>query len=207
MSTEHSGQRVNRYPQLRPAIKEWQHLIERYCKEVKGDAPYWYTEMALVGTFAAAVWRTRGISLEEYSTMKGKRRGRGMERWSGRADIWIYPGLGKKKFPDGCVLGAKRLWRNISSRRQLRELPKKCKELLRDAKKDAKRVQEPGQPRWGLMFITPRLPKKEEKHIDDCIKKFISQLKKVDADIAWIFPARDLTYKNWIYPGVAMLIR
>lgn len=206
MSAECSGQRVNYHPQLRPAIKKWLYIIERYCKEVKGDAPYWYTERALVGTFATAVWLTRGISLEEYSTKKGKRRGRGMERWSGRADIWIYPGLGKKKFPHGHILEAKHFWPIIGSRARLRELPKKCKKLLREARKSARHVQESGQ-HWGLTFITPRLRKKEEKHIDDCIKKFISQLKKVDADIAWIFPARDLTFKNWIYPGVAMLIR
>lgn len=206
MSAERSGQRINYHPQLRPAIKKWLYLIERYCKEVKDDAPYWYTERALVGTFAAAVWLTRGISLEEYSAEKRKRRGKGMEWWQGRADIWIYPRLGKKKFPHGCILEAKWAWQNISPRSRLRELPKKCKKLLGDAKKDARIVKEEGR-HWGLTFITPFLPKKEEKHIDDCIKKFISQLEKVDADIAWIFPTRNLIFKNCIYPGVAMLIR
>lgn len=198
----YSNQRVKRHPELRPEIREWRRLIERYCNKTQ-DVPYNYNERALVGTFAAAAWLTGSPSLEEFVTQK--QRGRRRESEPGRADLWILPRLGKRKHRYGCIFEAKWDWQSVGPRGDLDGMPEKCKKLLHEAKEDARRVKEFGK-HLGLVFISPYLPEKEIKNVDDCIKKFISELKKIDADIAWTFPTPAFTCGELVYPGVAMLV-
>jgi len=204
-SKKYSGQRIKRYPELSCEIEEWRHLIEEYCKRMEMDVPYIYTERALVGTFAAAVWRAGSISLEEYSTTKGLRKGRGIRERPGRADLWIMPKV-MGKHPHGCIFEAKWIWLDIGRKSSLNDLPSKCKELLRRAREDAKKVREAGK-RLGLVFVIPYLSKRWKRDVEQHIERFISQLKKVDADIAWTFPSPKFTEGNHVYPGVAMLMR
>lgn len=219
---KYSGQKIIHYPEFSPIFKKWRYLIEKYCEEVNIDVPYYYTERALIGTFATATWLVGDISLEEFSIEKGKLRGRGEQRWTGRVDIWVFPLKPRhsRHKTHGFYLESKHMLQSIGPRVRLCELQKRCKNLLDKAKEDAKKLKIHGGKRLGLLFVTPYLPKKEEKNIDECIRSFLSQLKKLDVDMAWTFPALSNSYvapkfkhkyynynKDTIYPGIAILIR
>lgn len=75
-----------------PVLKEWQTLfeewilaVERFCRLSPGDAPYWYTERANVGTLAGAAWRCGWIALEEFQGDKSEQ----SLGWRGRLDLWL----------------------------------------------------------------------------------------------------------------------
>jgi hypothetical protein len=198
-------------------LKKWRELVGKYRKMVENDAPYLYTERALVGTLASAAWQPPRsyASLEEYSVYKSRPRGRGRTQWSGRADLWI---LAKSR---QCVFEAKWKWQNIRTRAPtFSTISERYENELRKARAEAKKVEEGGL-HLGLLFVTPYIPirKDERPHIpkqeiDKQIKLFVLRLKEVkSADIAWTFPREYLEEQDpdnpnrmWIYPGVAVLI-
>ncbi|MBM4275294.1 MAG: hypothetical protein FJ134_12665 [Deltaproteobacteria bacterium] len=48
-------------------FKQWQSLIERYCKIMEeDDAPFYHTERANIGVLAGAAWKTGWLALEEF---------------------------------------------------------------------------------------------------------------------------------------------
>jgi hypothetical protein len=67
-------------------FEEWTLLVERYCRLVPGEAPYWHTERANVGLLAGAAWRCGWLALEEFHSTKGDK----SETWRGRLDLALH---------------------------------------------------------------------------------------------------------------------
>lgn len=98
---------------LRPLLEAWCTLTIEYCRLHNfEDAPWWYTERAIVGTLAAAAWRCAGWgSLEEF----GSRKRPGVlpeddvssANNNGRIDLWVSHG--SRSF----VIEAKQAWQSI----------------------------------------------------------------------------------------------
>jgi hypothetical protein len=200
-----TNQRVEKYPLLCPVLRQWRGLVERYCKNEKKDAPYWYTERSNVGILAAAAWQSkRCVSLEEYSVDKSRPLGRGKQRWSGRADLWIR--VEKKEY----VFEAKHRFWDIGSkaRRSIDYFPEYSQKRLNKAKQEAKRIDRKSGRALAILFIAPSIPIIEKKKINERINIFLKKLKEVNADVAWVFPsnAPDIRWERRIYPGVVMLI-
>lgn len=62
---------------LEGLFKEWTIVIEDFCNHLGDkDAPYWYNERTTVGTLAGAIWRAKGLALEEYGDTKKYRKQR-----------------------------------------------------------------------------------------------------------------------------------
>ncbi len=151
------------------------------------------------------LWRAGGWAFEEYSALKSfPTRGKQISK-SGRVDIMF--GLHKVEY----VAEAKQCWPNLAD-------PQRAKLVALDslglALLDSSRVPYQNIPHLGISFITPKLHISKQADIDKLLEQFISQLLNIpNASVAWIFPklARNLRpnnqYKNFIFPGVAVLIR
>jgi len=71
-------------------LKNWHNILTRYEKKTR-DLPYYYIEPTNIGFLSLAAYKSKAISIEEYSTSRGK----GAERYAGRADLWIQDQSGK----------------------------------------------------------------------------------------------------------------
>ena len=58
---------------IRPILKGWIQIVNRYINYHDDDNPWWYNERASASCLAASAWDKKGIALEEYYTEKGKK--------------------------------------------------------------------------------------------------------------------------------------
>lgn len=77
-------------PELEPLLRTWVRLQRKYCTAWEWDDVSWYyNERASLSLFAAAVWMSGGVALEEYSTEKYHTplRSRRLRPYMGRSDL------------------------------------------------------------------------------------------------------------------------
>lgn len=72
------SERLDDWSQL---LDEWIRVVDAYAHAVPGDVPYCYSERTSVGLLAAAVWRTGGVALQDYSYIPSK-------SWSSVSTEW-----------------------------------------------------------------------------------------------------------------------
>lgn len=97
-----------------------------------GDCTFWYSERPQVGLFAAAVWKSGGIALEEFGTVKSAA---GVES-RGRGDLFI------KLAGVGYVCEAKHAWLSLSD--ELSKTTKKFEDQVAESSRDAIKHPESG---------------------------------------------------------------
>ncbi len=92
-----------------------------------GDCTFWYSERPQVGLFAAAVWKSGGIALEEFGTTKSA----GGVESRGRGDLFFKLG------EIGYVCEAKHIWLSLSDQvsKNLKHFKRQVEESSRDVKK------------------------------------------------------------------------
>jgi len=193
--------KVNSLSPLQNVLQEWINAIRRSGKEwLWKDVPWWYNEQACVSTLAAAVWNAGGIALEEYSINKGKER----NPLSGRGDLYIK--IGRNEF----VAEAKLLW-PAASRNKATEIGLRLNLWLKEACDDVNNVRlESKERKLGIVFVAPYIPLSRKSEVDRIIDDWLKSVIKVKcSSLAWIFPleARVIEHEDYIYPGVALLIR
>jgi hypothetical protein len=94
-------------PDFELILKNWCKTIIRWCEQMGwDDVPWWYGERSSLGLFALAAWVAGAVPLEEYSTEKGKGRG----RWPGRGDLLLQ--IKERDY----IIEAKQKWISISNR-------------------------------------------------------------------------------------------
>jgi hypothetical protein len=193
----------NNLRQIRPVLLQWINVLNRYVEAYEGDCPWWYTERAVLSSFAAAAWLSDGIALEEYSTFKGKK----SEKYRGRCDLFFS--FGDHSFaceakPAWCAIGRRA---KSGCERVKSKLAAACAAALKLGSDEADRL-------LGLCFAMPWLPSADEDFIEEQIKEWLKKLiSEVRYDsIAWMFPFPEKTRclkgsdENF-YPGVALLIK
>src|SRR5262245_24586038 len=70
------GVRGGALKKLAPPLQRWIGFMEdsRWWRwENVSDAPWWYTERALLSLFAGAIWCSKGWAFEEFETTKRQR--------------------------------------------------------------------------------------------------------------------------------------
>ena len=74
------------------AKNHWNKILEnlikahsKYMNECIGDNAYFYNERASLSILAAAIWKSNGIAIEEYTSVKRHNN----ENFKGRVDLWF----------------------------------------------------------------------------------------------------------------------
>lgn len=194
--------------ELEPILKNWCNLNKTYLNKSEMDCPWRYNERALISILAAAAWKSGHLALEEFSTMKGRKKDG--THGPGRSDLKIHienrtflfevkksrPKLGKKP-------------REIDLKNVVSKSILGC---LNRARGDAGKLKTKAGRRFGLCFVAPRISEIEETKLDDRLDGLIAQIQKKAHrydSISWFF-AKDwsrLKYNKHIYPGVFLLIK
>jgi len=185
-------------------LEEWILATERYCRVCGGnDAPYFYTEQANVGLLSAAVWRSGGISLTEFQSLKGAKH---RPKWGGRVDLWLHLGDTEQ------MLEAKLLNISMHANREINDvIAQKMTEALKDAK--ATRGNSKADA-LGAVFVIPRIAVSRVGSLEEQIEAFIENilLENNYHAAAWCFP-KEMRYDledpfedGYLYPGVMMLL-
>jgi len=187
-------------PDFNDAFKQWFLVIQKYCEaRAWEDVPWWYNERASLSLFAAAVWNSGGIALEEYSTSKSHKK----ERWSGRGDLYVK--IKRKQY----VIEAKQVWSPMGTR--ARRPNGKIEEALFDARHAAGETKSWGAKRLGLVFAVPYLPNSEQDNLKERINYWLECVKSIEgSSMAWIFSEEVsdwFQYKGYLYPGIVILLR
>ena len=187
-------------PDFNRAFKQWFSVMEKYCKVGSwDDVPWWYNERPLLSLFAAAVWNSGGIALEEYSISKSHKK----ERWSGRGDLYVK--IKRKQY----VIEAKQVWSPMGARAQKPNA--KIEKALFDARHAAGETKSWGAKRLGLVFAVPYLPNSEQDNLKERINYWLECVKSIEgSSMAWIFSEEVsdwFQYKGYLYPGIVILLR
>src|SRR6266705_1944474 len=76
-------------PALKPILQSWIKVQRAYADAMANeDQAWWYHERPCIGFLSAAVWKSGGVTLEEWRTDKrSKKRSR-----KGRCDLYICHG-------------------------------------------------------------------------------------------------------------------
>ena len=189
-------------------LQEFGRILDYWCKIVVSwcerngweDVPWWYGERSSLGLFALAAWEAGAAPLEEYSTEKGKGKG----RWTGRGDLLIP--VKEKDY----IIEAKQKWISISKRATKHE--DKLDSAIQDALQGARDAREFKGRRAGLVFAVPYLPESEIDSVNERLSEWLESLREWDnCAVAWVFPEEagqcSVLADGYLYPGIAVLIR
>ena len=191
---------IRSLPELRRILTKFLLLNVRIAKSWEWkDFPWWYNERASLSVLAAAVWKTKGIAFEEFSSPKKKRK----VKYSGRNDLYIL--TGKKEF----TVEAKNLFVAAFSRNGSRA---RIVQKLKQAVKDVKRSKPYGTKRLAILFVVPKFDWSKRDVVSILIERWIDEIRKIPyAAAAWIFPKECRTKAKWkktrLFPGVVVLVR
>jgi hypothetical protein len=191
---------------LKPALANWQKLMDVDFWDDRNDTPWWYNERALLSLFAGAVWKCReGWAFEEFTTDKWKATKKGKRKKSkGRGDL-IF-GIGNRGF----VAEAKQCWPILGTRSQgvTEEIISKT---LRAACRDCSSLPSDGYKRLGIVFVVPRIRMSKENDTPEILENFLSLISSFkNATSAWIFPREKRSLKGgdgYLYPGIVLLVK
>lgn len=200
-----SGIQVGKLISLKPVLEEWMRLTNRKNWFFEsGDATWWNNERATLSVFAGAIWRLKGLVIEEFATEKIIK----SESKAGRCDISfrfrkdVFIGEAKQNWP---LLTGENLKANLTETNKV--IKQACHESLHTIGSKA--------PRLGIVFITPLIHEGKKQFLNNFLMDYLKKLTaKKDITLAWIFPkwARDLHSseegnQNYIYPGVILVIK
>jgi hypothetical protein len=189
---------------LAPVLKKWIVVNETYNKSEKWrDAIWWCNERANIGAFAAAVWLSGGVALEEYITRK---KHKGSER-AGRCDLSFRFTKNGDKF----ACEAKYLLLPLGGTLE-NKIKRQIEGNIAKAVKDARKLDKSEGRKLAFCFIVPRFsPTKKRPAIKRALIKLTSMLQEMRLDaIAWFFPKRtkDLRWTtNVCCPGVMLVVK
>lgn len=125
-------------------LRQWHNTLRSIENAMGvGDLPYVYGERANLGILAVAATKVGYIPFEEYSAEKG----RGRNRRSGRADLWLVEKGGAKAFD----FEAKYTRVSFHSKR----LRKTIKHHLDRAFTDASNIKYKSEYSIGIVFLCP----------------------------------------------------
>ena len=197
----------DKFPELRPVLIKWCNLNKVYLNKTQPDCAWWYNERASISILAAAAWKCGYPALEEFSTEK--RRFKRYAYEPGRCDLKIHIGSEDYQFE------AKQVWARLGNRRGKDDLEPIRESILRSltrARHAAGRLGSRKIRRFGISFVSPRIPRTQIDELDDRIDQLIDLLEKKGNKyhaVAWFFAHNweRFIYKNNIYPGVLLLIR
>ncbi|SFB86825.1 hypothetical protein SAMN05660443_0627 [Marinospirillum celere] len=205
---------LSHWPRL---LEEWVLQVERYCRVYEGqDAPYLYTEQANVGLIASAAWRSGGIALEEFQSVKGVKH---RPKWNGRIDLWLCQDEKTEE-----IVEAKMLKISMDAHTDLISSVSKC---MAAAVKDAKSAKASYElTGLGAVFVVPNLTIKRalsrmesEETPSDWIEAWVDEVLAGNDyhAAAWCFPKEmrnqllsdnpDICGDNYAYPGVILLLK
>jgi hypothetical protein len=199
--------------QLDPILNTWKDVITRYGELWRWrDVPYWYNERASLGTFAAAVWLSGGVALEEYRTDKGEAdveppvgassKGRGDLYFHYGGAHFIVEAKQHRAYP------SRSLDCTISETR--RQLNRACSEV-----RTKRAYEDPTgtiQRRLGLAFSIPRFPAAARRtwgaQTDIWRQRILTEV-PADCILWYNVPSGYLPAdkKGKLYPGVCLLLR
>jgi len=163
------------------------------------DCIWWYGERASIGALAAAVWKSGGIALEEYTTRKGGE----TNGFKGRSDLRISHD--SKKY----TIEAKQIWPGLGNPSDGHS--SQISKALNQAHCDLNKSQTNESEQLAVVFASPSLPVSSLSEIPKAVKDWLDIVAKVDADAkAWLFPeqARGLRVveEGRIYPGTMIVV-
>lgn len=188
---------------LEPVLWEWIKIVKEWSSLFKNDAVWWYNERASLSSLAGAIWRSRGLVLEELSNPRQRKLQGQHVLKIGRADMVF------SLRSDDYVLESKQCWISMNSDM----VASKVQQALRKARKDAVSASSYGSQRVGATFVVPYAPKSMIDDIGGLVSGFYAEIENhVDYDAsAFVFPrvTKDLLWKpeKAIYPGVILLLR
>ena len=180
-----------------PILLEWFEVLDGYASLYPAtDAAYWYTERAALGMLAGAVWRQKGVVLEEYRCIRNVD---GKER-KGRTDAWFRIGT------EGYEVEAK----YVDALTKPHKLAQAVETTLAQATSELKSSGDKESMQVALTFFVAGV--KEPPGLEETFADFITPAKDLKPDLlAWYFPGgtRRLRspYNNHHYPGVILVGR
>jgi len=206
---KHAKQYVDcgRFTELRPILKKWCSLNRLYMNNAEGDCPWWYNERTSIGVLAAAAWKSGHLALEEFSTLKGRKKD--ATHGPGRCDLKIR--VGSEDF----LFEAKQSWPRLSKKpgeADIKESRRKILNSLQRACLAAGRLKSREGRRFGVCFLAPRISEVEIDNLDKRVDSLIDLLmekRRMYHSISWFFANRGNrpNDKHRIYPGVLLLIK
>lgn len=195
---------------MEKALWRWAHFVDKYCRTVHDDNPYWHNERGSVGILAAAIWSTGGIALEEHPAEKKQ----GRRTKPRRLDIWCSMG------GHDYVFEAKQRVIGLAPSIESKSLERRLRAALKIARKE-KQLSPGYGNRVGLVFVVPWVratKRREPDEVARLLRVLAGAIERCDACFAaWCFqpkgqstwsywPRRDRTdYYYW--PGVAVIGR
>jgi hypothetical protein len=150
--------------------KEWFAVVHKYGDSFKRpwmDFHWRYGERTHVGMFAAAIWRSGGVALEEYVTEKLDQQS---AVYAGRCDLYFY--FEGKRF----LVEAKQV--NFELSDQTRSM-KKLKLAIQSAKRDGRKLDiDDGEQALAVVFVTFKAPKNQSEHTTtDQIRELLGEFR------------------------------
>jgi hypothetical protein len=188
-------------PEFQEILARWIQIHREAGKLLRwSDCMWWYGERSSIGALAAAVWKSGGTALEEYTTHKGLN----SRSYRGRCDLRIWHNSLKY------TIEAKQIWPGIGNPSQ--QHANQIKNALEEADGDLRKNKPDDSVQLGVVFASPSLPDTRSVQVSEAIEAWIDTAGSVEADAkAWIFPeqARQLRAdeEDKIYPGTMMLVR
>ena len=184
-----------RRPFIYKLLRKWHNILTTYEEET-GDLPYYYIEPTNIGFLSLAAYKSKAISIEEYSAFRGK----GAKRYSGRADLWIQSQSGTTYDIEG-----KKDWIALSSK----NVAAKIDNLLDNASYDANKLSEKSDFSIAVAFLIPYYPKNENPDWKS-FKKQVLDIKSHKGDFAAIHICNERIVKDneidgKFYPGIAVV--
>jgi len=198
------------FNEFKPILKAWCKVNKNYMNMNRSgkDCPWKYNERALVSLLAAAAWTSGYSAIEEFTTLKGRRKDKTYR--PGRCDLKIRidgknylfeikksrPHLGKKP-REGDI-------KEVVDRNMLGCLQKACR--------DAGRLKSKAGKRFGLCFIAPVIFATEKNKLVEKLNVLIARLKKKERKydlLSWFFVTDwdSVLFSGKIYPGVFLLAK
>jgi hypothetical protein len=195
-----------RFSMLRPALKEWAAIVNRYALRHK-EPPYFYSSYERVncGLLAAAMWRTNIVALHEIAVDRKRMKG------DGRADLKFW--LGDKEY----YIEAKMCWPTLAARSNADSIGQDISHRLDQAVHDSRKYILGPADRWiATLFVVPHVPTVLWRRPDlpsKVLREFVSGVKSeaLKADFAaWALPHGSkrwagCSYGDYHYPAVAVV--
>jgi hypothetical protein len=187
-------------PLLKPILQNWISVQLDYANAMEHkDYAWWYRERTCVGFLSAAVWRSGGVTLEEWQTKKGPKE----QSKHGRCDLYICHS-GKELYVE-----AKHMYSRARGKteRELGYIQRK----LDDAVADARRLQCKRCLQLGILFVAPFYPPGKQEGLVEHIAKWLKDVESVPHDaMAWLYQPRHTIktdHNEWVSPGIVLLAR
>ena len=110
----------------------------------EGDNAYFYNERASLSILAAAIWKSNGIAIEEYTSMKRYEN----ENFNGRVDLWFQV---ENYY---CLVESKQLFKR-TVKNNIHTIPENIKFKMDQSIEDAKESMHEEKNGFAIVFFSP----------------------------------------------------